>query len=68
MELKELFDELAQKFNEQTNKIESQENLINALNAQISGLEQQMALDKGRIIELESKWANMQKLLKGVKP
>jgi uncharacterized coiled-coil protein SlyX len=68
MELKEVFDILAQKFNEQTNKIESQENLISALNAQISDLEQQMASDKGRIIELESKWANMQKLLKGVKP
>jgi len=66
MELNEMFEILEKKFEEKVNTIKSQELLIDSLRREKSVLNNQMAIQKGQIIELEAKWNKIQTLLKGV--
>jgi len=64
MELNELMNGLTKVFGEQENKIKSQDELVSHLREIILTLKSEKNVLDGRIMELESKWASVTKLMK----
>lgn len=67
VELDETIKTLIEVFESQKSVIKQQENRINSLSNDLKRSEQDKAVMKGQIMELEAKWSKIQSLLKGVK-